>query len=494
MNAASALELHRRVADAVLPEPSLHIAGSTVTRTQRGTLDRIDPTTGALLATFPLAGQQEVDDAVAAARKAFPAWRRLSADRRRRILWDVARAIEAHEEELNQIVALETGFPVGGGGMSMAIDYFEYYAGWVDKFEGELITTYPTRALDYVKFEPHGIVGAFVPFNGPVLNAAMKLAPAFAAGNCVILKSPEMSPFGVMRLAEICREAGLPDGVLSVLSGDKETGQAIIRHADVSKVVFTGGGTVARSIMATAAESLTPVTLELGGKSANVIFEDADLDAAAQVAAFVSTVAVAGQGCLFPTRLMVQESVYDEVIERVAAVSSGAKIGDPLDPSVQMGPVISEGAADRILSMVEAARQQVRVVTGGERLAETGLGGNSFLRPTVLADVDNSSPIAQQEVFGPVLAVMPFTDEAHALAMANDNALGLAAYVHTNDLTRAHRFADSLEAGWVGVNGFPDLTASAPFGGVKGSGFGREGGRAGIEEYVYRKNVHIPLP
>ncbi|WP_043643841.1 aldehyde dehydrogenase family protein [Nocardioides alkalitolerans] len=492
MNAASALELHQKTATQVLPEPSLHIGGEVVTATRRGTLDRIDPTTGHVLAAFPLAGESEVDQAVRAARQAFPAWRRMPADKRRRLLWDIARAIEAHEQELNQIVALETGFPVAGGGMTMAIDYFEYYAGWVDKFEGELITAYPQPALDYVKYEPHGVIGAFVPFNGPVLNTAMKLAPAFAAGNCVVLKSPELSPFGVMRLAEILRDAGLPDGVFSVLSGDKETGQAIIRHPDVAKVVFTGGGTVARSIMSVAAESLTPVTLELGGKSANLIFADADLDAAAHVAAFVSTVAVAGQGCLFPTRLMVEESVYDEVLERVVAVSNSPTIGDPLDPTVGMGPVISESAADRILSMVDEARSGARVVAGGERL-QTDLGGNSFVRPTVLADVDPSSTIAQQEVFGPVLAVMPFKDEAHALKMANSTEHGLAAYVHTNDLKRAHRVADGLVAGWVGVNGFPDLTASAPFGGVKGSGFGREGGRAGIEEYVYQKNVHVPL-
>jgi aldehyde dehydrogenase (NAD+) len=488
----NALQLHQSVAAEVLPEPSLHIAGSQVTSTDRGTLDRIDPTTGRLLAPFPIAGEREVDQAVQAGRKAFPAWKRMPADERRRLLWNIARAIEAHEDELNKIVALETGFPVAGGGMAMAIDYFEYYAGWVDKFEGELVSTYPGNALHYVKYEPYGVVAAFVPFNGPVLNAAMKLAPAFAAGNCVVLKSPELSPFGVMRLAEICRDAGLPDGVLSVLSGDKDTGQAIIRHPDVAKVAFTGGGAVARSIMATAAESLTPVVLELGGKSANLIFEDADLDRAAQVAAFVSTVAVAGQGCLFPTRLMVQQSVYDEVIERVAAVSSSPTIGDPLDPGVVMGPVISENAADRILSMVDAARKEVRVVTGGERL-ETDLGGNCFIRPTVLADVDNNSAIAQQEVFGPVLAVMPFKDEAHALELANANVHGLAAYVHTNDLNRAHRVADGLTAGWVGVNGFPPLTASAPFGGVKASGFGREGGRAGIEEYVHPKSINIAL-
>lgn len=488
----SVLELHEVVAAEVLPEPALYVGGSVVVSTESGSFDRFDPTTGQLLGSVPIAGEVEVDRAVRAGRAAFPAWRRMKVDERRRILWNIARAIEAHEDELNKIVALETGVPLAVGGMSMAIDHFEYYAGWVDKFEGELISSYPGDALDYVRYEPYGVVAAIVPFNGPIPNAAMKLAPAFAAGNCVVLKSPELSPFGVMRLAEICREAGLPEGVLSVLSGGKETVQALVRHRDVAKVAFTGGGAVARSIMATAAESLTPVVLELGGKSANLIFEDADLDAAAQMAAMMSAVMISGQGCLFPTRLMVAQSVYEEVVERVAAVVGSPMIGDPLDPAVLMGPVISEGAADRILSMVDAARSQVRVVSGGVRV-ENGLGGNAFIHPTVLADVDNGSSIAQQEVFGPVLAMMPFTDEAHALELANDTDLGLAAYVHTNDLRRAHRVADGLNAGWVGVNGFPPLVATAPFGGVKSSGFGREGGRAGIEEYVYQKNVHIPL-
>lgn len=488
----NALELHQSVAATVLPKPALHIGGETVGSTSRGSMDHIDPTTGQLLSTFPIAGQAEVDQAVASARKAFPAWRRMPADERRRILWNIARAIEAHEDELNQIVALETGVPLAIGSMSMAIDHFEYYAGWVDKFEGELISTYPGRALDYVKYEPYGVVGVFVPFNGPILNAAMKLAPAFAAGNCVVLKSPELSPFGVMRLAEICIEAGLPEGVLSVLSGDRDTGQAIVRHPDIAKVAFTGGATVGSSIMATAAESLTPVVMELGGKSANLIFADADLDAASQMAAMMSSIMISGQGCLFPTRLLVQDSVYDEVIDRVKAITETPTIGDPLDPTVLMGPVISSGAADRILTMVDAARKEARVIAGGERI-DTGLGGDTFLRPTVLADVKHESDLSQNEVFGPVLAIMPFSSEERAIEMANDTAHGLAAYVHTTDLMRAHRVADELQAGWIGVNGFPPLVATAPFGGIKASGFGREGGRAGIEEYVYHKNIYIPL-
>jgi len=487
------LDEHRSLAGQVLPESALYIGEDRVTATSRGSMERVDPTTGAVLGSFPVAGQPEVDQAVRAARAAFPAWRATPADRRRRVLWDIARAVEAHQDELNRIVALETGTPLAVGMLGQAIDHFEYYAGWADKFAGELVSSYPGPALDYVKYEPYGVIGALITWNGPVINAAMKLAPALAAGNCVVLKSPELGPFAVMRLAQLCLEAGLPAGVFNVISGDKGTTQALIRHPDVAKVSFTGGPAVARAIMATAAESLTPVVLELGGKSANLVFADADLDSAAQMATMMSTFAASGQGCLFPTRLLVERPVYDDVLQRVQAFATTVPhLGDPLDPATTMGPVINAAAAQRIVSMVGQAAPQVRVVAGGE-IVDDEFGSGCFVAPTVLADVDHDSRIAQNEVFGPVLAVMPFDREEEALAKANGTTYGLAAYVHTNDLRRAHRVADRLEAGWIGVNGFPPMTATAPFGGVKSSGFGREGGRAGIEDYVHHKNINIPL-
>ncbi|WP_433602459.1 aldehyde dehydrogenase family protein [Nocardia sp. CA-135953] len=488
----SIIDSHSKLAARVLPEPALYIGSERVTRTSRGTLDRVDPTTGQVLGSFPVAGSEEVDRAVAAGRRAFPSWKRLGADQRRRILWRIAEQLRAHEDELIQLVALETGTPLTPGYLGQAIDLFEYYAGWSDKFEGELISAYPARALDYVRYEPYGVVGALITWNGPIINASMKLAPALAAGNCVVMRSPELGPFAVMRLAELCLEAGLPEGVLSVLSGDRYTSEAIIRHPDVRKVSFTGSPQVATSVMALAAETQTPVTLELGGKSANIVFADADLDAAAQMAAFMSTIAGAGQGCFFPTRLMVESSVYDEVLERVQAVAQSPRIGDPLDPAVTMGPVIDHAAAERILAVVDQAKSEARLVTGGDRL-DGELASGAFVRPTVLADVDNASSLAQQEVFGPVLAVTRFDTAEQALEMANATSYGLAAYVHTTDLVRAHRMAEELEVGWVAVNSFAPMTASAPFGGTKASGFGREGGRAAIEDYVHHKNVYIPL-
>jgi aldehyde dehydrogenase (NAD+) len=486
------MPLTHAAAHGYLPEAGLFIGGERVSSSSAGTMERIDPATGEVLGQFPAAGAAEVDAAVRAAHDAFPAWRKLTADKRRQIMWQVSELIKRDAEGLKALVALETGTPVGVNLLDMAVDQFQYYAGFCDKFAGEVVASYPGRALDYVQYSPYGVVGALITWNGPIINAAMKIAPAIAAGNCVVLKSPEFGPFATMRLAEIMQEAGVPDGVVNVLSGGPETGEHIIRHELVRKVSFTGGPGIARKVMASAAETLTPVILELGGKSANIVFDDADVGNAATMAAFMSTVASSGQGCLFPTRLLVQDTIYEQVLDGVKAVAESPAIGDPLDPAVVMGPVISQSAVDRIMGYVEEGCRTARLVTGGERL-EGDLSHGFFIKPTVFADVDNSSRLAQEEVFGPVLAVMPFSTEEEAIAKANDTRYGLAAYLHTADLVRAHRVADELEAGYVSVNSFPPMTASAPFGGVKSSGFGREGGRAGIEEYVHHKNVYVPL-
>jgi aldehyde dehydrogenase (NAD+) len=486
------VEEHASRAQTVLPEPALLIGDELIHTTSSGTLEVEDPTTGAVLAEFPAAGQEEVDRAVAAAKAAFPAWKRFPADQRRNLMFRCAQAIAAHGDELNTIQTLENGTPIAMSSIAAPVDYFEYYAGFADKFEGELIAAYPQRAFNYVRYEPYGVIGVLPTWNGPLINAAMKIAPAIAAGNTVVLRSPETAPLAILRLSQILLEVGLPAGVLNVITGGPETATAIIRHPDVRKVTYTGSPEVAAKIMSTASESLTPVTLELGGKSANLVFDDADLDRAVQHATMTSVVLVAGQGCLFPTRLFVQDTIYDEVIDRVKAMAESSTIGDPLDPTTIMGPVINKRAVDRILGYVDGARGDARLVCGGQRLGGD-LAGGYFLQPTVLADVDNRSRIAQEEVFGPVLAIMPFHTEEEALAKANDSRYGLAGYVHTRDLERAHRVADELDAGLIGINGFPSMQASAPFGGVKHSGFGREGGRAGIEEFVHHKQVWMPL-
>lgn len=475
-----------------LPIPSLLIGDRSITSSPLGVRDRINPTTGEVLASFPIASPEQVDDAVRTAWAAFPAWKAFPADERRRLLFRLAQTVREHQDELKLIQALETGSPISRISYDYGIDNLEYYAGWCDKHAGELVTAYPRRALDYVKYEPYGVVGALTTWNGPVNSALLKLAPALAAGNCVVVKTAVLGPFAIQRLIEIFLEAGLPAGVVNLIHGDRHTTQEVVRHPGIRKVSFTGGPSTAQALLKVAADDMTPMTIELGGKSANIILPDADLDAAAQMAATMSTITGAGQGCLFPTRLLVHESVYSEVLNRVEAITSQVVPANPLNTATVMGPTIEEAAAERILGMVGRARADgARLVSGGRRVDDADSG--CFVLPTVLADVDPTSEIAQTEVFGPVLAVTPFKSETEAIKMANNTEYGLAAYLHTNDLTRAHRMADDLEAGWIGVNSFPPMRASAPFGGIKTSGYGREGGKDGIADYVYAKNVYVPL-
>jgi acyl-CoA reductase-like NAD-dependent aldehyde dehydrogenase len=459
-----------------------------------GVLKHINPATGETLGEFANGGHKDIDDAVTAAREAFPAWRKILANERRAILTRFADLIESNQDELNRIATLESGHPISFGGAMNAVEQFRYYAGWVDKLEGQVIPVWPENAFNYVSHEPFGVIGAIITWNGPIINASMKLAPALAAGNCVVLKSPELGPFGPARLAALALEAGVPPGVFNVVSGGPEAGDAVARHPGIGKISFTGGVSIAQKVLAAASENIVPVVLELGGKSANIVFEDADLDKAAIMGAHMSTVAAAGQGCLFPTRMLVHDSVYEAMVERVKAYVDKISIGDPMDPATVMGPVISEGACSRIMGYIEDTQNTKagRLVTGGERIGGD-LSKGYFIPPTIFADVDNNSRIAQEEVFGPVLSIIRFSKEEEAVRMANDTKFGLAGYLHTKDLKRAHRVAADLEAGYIGVNGFPPLPVTAPFGGWKQSGFGSEGGRAGIDEFLRTKNVYLTL-
>jgi aldehyde dehydrogenase (NAD+) len=320
-----------------------------------------------------------------------------------------------------------------------------------------------------------------------------KAVPALAAGNTVVAKPPELAPFGAYLFAELALEAGLPPGVLNVVAGGAEAGEALVRHPGVDKISFTGGGTVARRVMTLAAETLKPVALELGGKSANILFPDADLDVAVPMAAMLGVQLLSGQGCALPTRLYVHDTIYDEVVARLVPFAETFRVGDPLDRRTQMGPVITEAAVDRILGMISRAVDGGATLhTGGTRLGGD-LAGGYFLAPTVLGDVEHGSEIAREEVFGPVLSILRFSDEAEVIAKANDSRYGLAAYVHTRDLGRAHRMAHAIDAGSISINGMSGMSPTTPFGGYKQSGFGREGGRAGIEEWLHAKNVFIGL-
>jgi acyl-CoA reductase-like NAD-dependent aldehyde dehydrogenase len=375
----------------------------------------------------------------------------------------------------------------------MAAEYFSYYAGWVDKIEGRSIPVGP-GALDYTRMEPYGVVAAVIPWNGPTVAAGMKVAPALAAGNCVVLKPSELGPIAALRFAEICLEAGLPPGVLNVVPGRAEAGEALIRHHGVDKISFTGGVATARHVMAAAADRLTPLTMELGGKSAAVVFADANLEAAAQIAVMTSIGSLSGQGCVLPTRMVVASSVYEEVQAIVVRLVSELIVGDPFSEGAQVGPVINETACDRILGVIDQARADGagNLLIGGHREGG-GLANGYYVAPTVFGEVDNDSSLAQEEIFGPVLCLERFADESEAVRLANDTKYGLGALIFTRDFSRAHRLAASLDAGFIGINAFPPMPANAPFGGVKQSGFGREGGEAGLHEFLRVKNVYAAV-
>jgi len=467
----------------------LLIGGERVPKGRGGTYPHHDPTTGRLQAEVALAGADDVDDAVRAAREALPAWRAMPAQARGRILHRLADLLEAHDEEASVIRALEVGTPLSilSAGRYTA-DWTRYYAGWADKLDGQVLPV--PGGLDYVVLEPYGVVGAVVPWNGSMMGMGHKVAPALAAGNTVVCKPPELAPFGVYRFAELALEAGLPPGVLNVVAGGAEAGEALVRHPDVAKVSFTGGIATARKVIAAAAEHITPLVLELGGKTANIVFPDADLDAAIPASAMGFCV-LSGQGCALPTRLYVHDDVYDEVVERLVATVRATPVGDPLEPTTVVGPVINAAACARIEGILREAiaEGQGRLLTGGERLGGD-LAEGYFIAPTVFGDVDQHARIAREEIFGPVLSVLRFSDEDEVVAKANDSVYALSASVHTRDLARAHRLARALDGGTVSINGGAGGPV-VPFGGMKQSGYGREGARAGIEEFVQRKNVFV---
>jgi aldehyde dehydrogenase (NAD+) len=345
--------------------------------------------------------------------------------------------------------------------------------------------------LTYVRLEPYGVVAVIPPWNGSMMGMGQKCGPALAAGNTVVAKPPEISPFGMLRFAELALEAGLPPGVLNVVVGGGATGSALVGHPAVAKISFTGGSATARTLMATAAANLTPLALELGGKSPNIVFPDADLDTAAAMAAQVGTALLSGQGCALPTRLYVHDEVYDAVVGKVLSALGSLRVGDPLDPATFVGPVVTEAAMDRVLGVIDRAiADGATLLAGGERLGGD-LGAGWFVAPTVFGDVDHGGELARNEVFGPVQAVMRFSSEDEVLDKANDSVFGLGAYLHTRDAARVQRFVNELESGTVVVNGMGGISPATPFGGYKDSGFGREGGRAGIDEMVRRKTVFM---
>jgi aldehyde dehydrogenase (NAD+) len=486
---------HERLAHELLSSHYLLIGADRIYTTTTDPVEHVNPATGHVQARVVMAGIDEVDRAVASAKQAQRVWWSWRPDERRNALLRLAGLVRDDVAEVAQVLCLEAGIPItmAAGLPKRAGDYLEYYAGFADKIEGQVIPIFPEQAFDYTLPEPYGVIAAISTWNGGISSLSRKAGAALAAGNAVVVKAMELAPFSAVRFGEYALRAGLPPGLLNVIVGGPDCGDALVRHADVSKVSFTGGVVTARKILAAAAESITPVVLELGGKSGNIVFADAELEAAGRFAG-ATPMGLAGQACVSPSRLIVHESVHDEVLATVIATTQALPLGDPMDARTVVGPVVSETQYNRILAMISTARESGngRLATGGSP-ASGDLAAGFYIEPTVFDGLDSGDFIAQEEVFGPVLSVLTFSDEDEAIELANDTGYGLAGYVHTNDVRRAHRVASKLDAGYISVNGFAALPASAPFGGHRLSGIGKEGGRAGLDEFLRLKNVYIPL-
>lgn len=482
----------RQEAEALLPKATSFIGDAPRDGSAR-TRSWVHPADGHHYAEVALAGVPEVDAAVAAGRDAFPAWQAMAPSVRRDLLHGLAAAIREHATDLAALVSLEMGMPLRASvaGVGQAAEWFAHYAGWADKIGGAAVPVAPGAVHDYTTLAPRGVVAAIIPWNGPVIAAALKVAPALAAGNCAVLKPSELAPFSSVRLATVLAEAGLPPGVLSVVGGGPEGGAALVAHPGVDMISFTGGDSAGHAVGRAAAERHLPAVLELGGKSASLVFDDVDPARAGKLAVLLGVAQNSGQGCFLPTRLLVQRPIYHAVLDAAVAAVGKVRLGDPFESTTSMGPVVDDAAANRITAVIDAARAEGhgRLVVGGSRVE----GPGSFVAPTVFAEVDPASPLAQEEIFGPVLAVTPFDDEDEAIALANGTRFGLAGYVWTGQLARAHRVASRLDAGYVSVNGMAGLPPAAPFGGWKASGHGTEGGQDGLREYLRTKNVHVAL-
>ena len=442
----------------------------------------VNPATEKTIAEIPSAGVEETDAAVAAARAAFPAWRAVAPTDRARLLRRLATLVEEHAEELALLETRNVGKPISDsrGEVGMVAEVFHFYAGAVDKHHGETIPV--AGGVDITFREPLGVVGLIVPWNFPLNIASWKLGPALASGNTVVLKPAELTPLSALRLEELMDEAGIPDGVVNVLAGKgRVAGQRLLEHPDVAKIAFTGSTEVGRAVMQAAAGTIKRVTLELGGKSANLVFADADLERAA-AAAPSAVFGNAGQDCCARSRILVQQSVFDRFLDYLLASTRKVKVGDPEDDATEMGPLISADQREKVSSYVDGT-----VAYQGNIDEQKGF----WFPPTVLAPVSNSDRAAREEIFGPVACVIPFADEEDAIRLANDTPYGLSGSIWTENGARALRVSRALDAGVLSINSNTSVRVQTPFGGFKQSGFGRELGLHALEGYSEVKNVFI---
>ncbi|MGH7933043.1 MAG: aldehyde dehydrogenase family protein [Candidatus Binataceae bacterium] len=473
----------------------LLIGGKWVPAKSGKTFETLNPANEEILALVAEGDKADVDEAVKAARKAFEdgAWPRMRPHDRTRALLKIADLIEQHADELAELETLDNGKALWESknvDIPFAAETFRYYAGWATKIYGETNPSEPTM-FNYTLREPLGVCGQIIPWNFPLLMASWKIAPALACGNTVILKPAEQTPLTALRLGDLILESGLPEGVVNIVTGFGPTaGGAIAAHPDIDKVAFTGSTEVGKEILKLSAGNLKHVSLELGGKSPNIIFPDADM----QQAVFGSMMGIfmtQGQVCCAGSRIFIQQGVYDQFTDQLSQMAQGLTLGNPLDANTRMGPLVSKEQFDRVVSYLDAGKKEgAKVKTGG---AAGPQEKGYFVQPTVFSDVNNTMKIAREEIFGPVAAAIPFKDENDAVLQGNDTNYGLAAAVWTRDIGRAHTIARKLKAGTVWINCYGALDAISPFGGYKQSGFGRELGRHSIELYTQIKSVYAKL-
>ncbi|UDM52789.1 aldehyde dehydrogenase family protein [Cupriavidus sp. MP-37] len=471
----------------------LFINGRFVDALGGGTIDVLNPHDGSRITAIAAAEAADVDAAVEAARRAFPLWSRMAAAERGRLLLKLADAIEAHTEELAQLESLDTGHPIRD---SRALDVprtaacFRYFGGMADKLQGSVI---PVEAgfLNYVQRAPIGVVGQIVPWNFPLMFTSWKMGPALAAGNTVVIKPSELTPLSSLRIAELMAEVGFPPGVVNMVPGYGHTaGQRLAEHPGVGKIAFTGSTATGRRIVEASKGNLKRVQLELGGKGANIVFDDADLDAAINGAAW-AIFHNQGQACIAGSRLVLHERIADAFLERFGALAASIRLGNPLDPETEMGPLTSAQHRDKVLSYAGVAKEQGgRVLTGGKAPVLAGLEKGYYVEPTIV-EAKPHDRVAQEEVFGPFVTVLRFGSDEEALAIANATEYGLGSGLWTRDLSRAHKMANSIDAGMCWINCYKRVNPGSPFGGIGQSGYGREMGFEAMHDYTEARSVWV---
>ena len=491
---ASTAQAPNRVVDSCPKQ--LLIDGEWVDAASGKTFDTVNPANGEVLARVAEADKEDVDRAVTAARRAFESWSTQKPSKRTKLLLKIADAIEKNVEELAALETLDNGKAIAESkniDIPAAAEVFRYYAGWPSKIYGETNPSDP-QFFNFTLREPVGVCGQIIPWNFPFLMAAWKIAPALACGNTVVLKPAEQTPLSALRMGQLLIEAGVPNGCVNVLPGFGETaGAALAAHPDVDKVAFTGSTEVGKLILKASAGNLKRVSLELGGKSPNIVFRDSDLDVAA-MGSMLGIFYSQGQVCAAGSRLFVEENVYDEFTDKVATLATKMKLGPGLDPSTKMGPVVSKEQHDRVTGYIELGKKEgAKVKTGGGAETDGDFAKGYFVKPTVFTNVKNDMRIAQEEIFGPVVAAIPFKDENDAVIQGNTTIYGLAAGIWTRDVSKAHRVARAIKAGTVWVNTYGNIDPISPFGGYKQSGFGRELGKHSIELYTQVKTVWMKI-